>query len=130
MKKIILILTAVALLYACNNKPDDTPPWQPYTSFVVVQNADNTLYKLIVGYPDSAGYWHRIDTLGNMSFRQQSKEFIIDTAVTNKIYLFWRDDTRLDTVYYLTPNIKNIFGMNESLRGIIVDNSNHYEYPF
>ncbi|MDR1974846.1 MAG: hypothetical protein LBQ31_09300 [Bacteroidales bacterium] len=141
MKRTIFILSVSFLLYACGDKPEnptpEPPPYQLYTSLVVWHNIDGDpkfilYHNGIVGYPDSTGYWHKIDTIGELTKGVFSHEIIIDTSLTKSVHLFFgfEQPLRGDTTFYLIPNIKNVIELPLIMRGIEVDKDNHFEYPF
>lgn len=77
MKKTIFLLLMFPLLFiACGSDDDDNEPKQDYTSFTIKNGyiAEDPLFGIVVGWQDAEGYWHRIDSIGDIEKGKTSKE--------------------------------------------------------
>ena len=98
MKKIFYIaaIAAAAIVAACggkeNNSDADIELWQDYTSFVISnQKTEDTLYRVVSGYFDAAGYCWKIAEYGTLAPDSTTTETILDIDV-DSIYIFYDSD--------------------------------------
>jgi hypothetical protein len=134
MKKPLITLLLVLAVCACEKdeqKKEPQPPYQEYTSFVVFQPVDNLLNNCVAGYYDEQGYCKKIGDLGDIKKGEYSNEITIGIDTVPIIYVFtdYISPRKLDTVFVLKRNIKNVFALGKITKGINVDKSNPYEYP-
>lgn len=131
MKKLLTLLLLTTFLFSCSSDDDNTNDngqTQDYTSFIVVQEANNKLTNIIVAYYKNGSY-SKIENIGHLSKGQISKEITVGIDTISQVYIF--SDYipgRLDTVYSLKKNTKNILKMTDNILGINVD-VNSPQYP-
>jgi len=118
MKKLLLILFTVSLFISCSSDDDND---QDYTSFVFEQTVDVTLPNCVAGYKKDDKYY-KLGNLGELSKGKQSPEIRISDNSINEVYFFtdYNSIIRLDYVFTLNKNKKNIFKLTENMKGIII----------
>jgi hypothetical protein len=104
---------------------------QDYTSFIVYHNEKVTLTNTIAGYKKD-GKYYKLGELGDLSEGELSPEIKVKDNTITDIYIFTDYNTvnRLDIVFKLKRNSKNIFEIPGNTKGIgITDKNDPTEYP-
>lgn len=133
MNKLLLLFSLVfplTLFTACGD--DEKEEYQDYTSFVFIQTIDNELPNCIAGYKKN-GKYYKLGDLGTLKIKNQySPEIRVNDNSITEIYLFndLAGGVRVDATYTLKPNIKNIFKILETIKGIeVTDKTDPAQYP-
>lgn len=129
MKQILLLLlTLPVLLIACSDDEEKLD----YTSFTFIYHANvKNFPNCVVGYKIGNEY-KKLAELGDLAKDVPSKEVRIEDESINEIYLFsdYVGTIRFDDIYVLKKNRKNEFLIEESTRGIkIEDKLDSTQYP-
>jgi hypothetical protein len=131
MKHLFLLILIIApMLISCSDNDD---PEQGYTSFIFQQTALNNIAGFMAAYKED-DIFYKIADLGALAKGESSEEIIVEDETITEIYLFCVFDiansTRMDKIYPLKKNRKNVFELLESDRGIgILDKSDPTQYP-
>ncbi len=130
MKKLLTLLLLTTLLISCSSD-DDPEVNQGYTSFVVWHNESVNFKNAVAGYLKD-GKYTKLGNLGDLTKGKQSNEIRVDDKNITQIYVFsdYPDVAyKLDTIFILKNNTKNIFQINRYTKGILVDPQNSSQYP-
>lgn len=133
MKQLSLLLL-LPFFFSCSSddkEADNIEPTQDYTSFVFVHNEPVNFINSVVGYYTKEGLCKKVAELGDLTQAKQSKEIKIENDNITELYFFtdYISPRRLDAVYKLKKNSKNIFEIDRNTSGITVDKDNKQEYP-
>lgn len=118
MKYILAVLLILPLFIACSDDDDNE---QDYTSFVFEQTVDLTLPNCVAGYKKEDKFY-LLGSLGDISKGKQSPEIRVNDNTITEVYFFtdYNSTIRLDYVFNLNKNKKNIFKLTENMKGVIV----------
>lgn len=128
----IIPLIGEPYVVTVSQKKDPEAEDQDYTSFIFWHDEDVTFSNVVIGSYDTEGNCWVVAKLGNLSKGVKSKEVVIDDEDIKELHFFSDypyPSLRLEDVYVLKNNTKNIFKIREDCRGIYVDNTNAKEYP-
>jgi len=132
MKNLLFISIFALVLFGC--KKDEPKPeiTQDYTSFIIWHNEPVNLINSVAGYYDKDGYCWKIADLGDLTQGKYSPEIIVANDTLRYIYLFSdypSKSTKGDTVFVLKKNIKNIFEITATTKGVYVNQNDPTQYP-
>ncbi|GAB6010140.1 hypothetical protein [Dysgonomonas reticulitermitis] len=133
MKKLFTFILLATFFISCSS--DDDNNTQDYTSFVVTlqntESSDLILTNCVAGCKKD-GKYIKLGDLGDLSKGKQSKEITItDNSVTD-VYIFtdYNAVNRLDILFKLNKNQKNIFEIPKGTKGIgVTDKTDPTQYP-
>lgn len=110
---------------------DDDNETQDYTSFTVMQNTIEIQPNTVVGYKKD-GKYYKVADLGDLKKGVPSSEVkLTDNSIT-EIYVFtdYNGGVRLNIIFSLRNNLKNVFLIPESTGGIgFSDKTDPTQYP-
>lgn len=128
MKKLITLLLIIPFVFACSD--DENEPSQDYTSFTFEHHEPAILKNCIAAYLNKDNHFIKIVELGDLGQNTISKEITLNNKIS-EIYLF-TIDTRLDAVFTLTQNKKNVIIIDKYTKGIPIsesDKTDPTKYP-
>nr|DAM03171.1 MAG TPA: protein of unknown function (DUF4969) [Caudoviricetes sp.] len=129
MKKLLTLILLTALFMGCSS--DDDNETQDYTSFTVMQNTIEIQPNTVVGYKKD-GKYYKVADLGDLKKGVPSSEVkLTDNSIT-EIYVFtdYNGGVRLNIIFSLRNNLKNVFLIPESTGGIgFSDKTDPTQYP-
>jgi hypothetical protein len=139
MKKLFILLLAVATFTSCDKKTQPEPePWQEYTSFVVHINNDNDFRNCLAAYRTSDGIFVKLADLGSLTQNKLSKEVILSEDDPKDIYIYWDlygidgkfgQRARTTNPFSLTQKKKYILTIDVNTKVTTVWTNNPAEYP-
>lgn len=135
MKNLLyLLLFGLSLTLTNCSSDNDMEEEQDYTSFVFTINANEMFKDCVAGYKKD-GKYKKIADLGDLNKGKYSPEIIVADNTITEIYI-WGDwggvsgVVRLDAVYKLSKNQKNIISPTNDTKGIYInDKSDPTQYP-
>ncbi len=132
MKKLLTLLLLPLFISCSSEDNNEIEPTQTYTSFVFMQTIDNELPNCIAAYKKDNKYY-KLGELGILKSKNQySPEIRVNEKSITEIYFFTdlAGCVRFDAIYTLKPNIKNIFNLLETTKGIpVTDKTDPTQYP-
>lgn len=130
MKKLLLLLFIFPLFVACSDDDEDEPK-QDYTSFTLTNNTTVDLRNVVIGYKTGENYI-KVADLGNLNFKQTSKEVKIENKSIKELYVFadYLMSIKYEIVLNPQNNIKNVFSLPSGLKVYkVTDKNDPKQYP-
>lgn len=130
MKKLLLLLFIFPLFVACSDDDEDEPK-QDYTSFTLTNNTTVDLRNVVIGYKTGENYI-KVADLGNLNFKQTSKEVKIENKSIKELYVFadYLMSIKYEIVLNPKNNIKNVFSLPSGLKVYkVTDKNDPKQYP-
>lgn len=131
MKNILYILLLATMLISCSSDDNE----QNYTSFIVklqdTESPDLVLTNCIASYKKDNKFY-KLESLGDLSVGKRSYEMVVTDNNITEIYIFtdYNAVNRLDVIFQLSKNKKNIFEIPKGVKGIgVTDKTDPTQYP-